>query len=154
MEKSSVPSIPHIIVMIDNLLIFKEVFAEYEDAMLNICREGLALGITVVATAKQTGGLSYRYLSNFSTRLAFNCTESTEYSTIFDKCKIQPKNVQGRGLVAIDKLIYEYQAFLPFDGETESQRIEQAKEFIAGIAKTYGAECARKVPSIPPVLTG
>jgi S-DNA-T family DNA segregation ATPase FtsK/SpoIIIE len=153
MNGGAAAAMPRIIIMLDNLSIFKEVFAEHEESMLNICREGLALGVTVIATAKQTSGLSYKYLSNFSTRLTFNCTESSEYSNVFDRCHMQPKNVQGRGLVSIDKVVYEYQAFLPFDGGTESRRIEQARAFIADIAKTYGAERARSVPSIPPVLT-
>jgi S-DNA-T family DNA segregation ATPase FtsK/SpoIIIE len=149
--------------MIDNLSAFKEVFGDYEDAMLNICREGLALGITVIATAKQTVGLSYKYMSNFGTRLAFNCTESSEYNSIFDRCQIRPKNVQGRGLVSIDKTLYEYQAYLPFDGiveqseteirRSESKRIEQAKAFVTQINTKFGSERARPVPSIPPVLT-
>ncbi|MDR1061915.1 MAG: hypothetical protein LBL83_12110, partial [Clostridiales bacterium] len=156
---------------------FKDVFPDYEDALLNICREGLALGVTVVATAKQTSGLSYRYMSNFATRLAFCCTEASEYGSIFDRCQIRPKNLQGRGLVSVDKTVYEYQAFLPFDGlpasaaaganvaagavaaggaeerRSESRRIEQAKAFMARIASAYGGERARPVPSIPPVLT-
>jgi S-DNA-T family DNA segregation ATPase FtsK/SpoIIIE len=143
---------PHIVILVDNLSVFKEIFQDYEDDMLNICREGLALGISIIATSKQTAGLSYRYFSNFSTRLTFSCTESSEYNNIFDRCQIQPKNLQGRGLVAVDKIVYEYQAYLPFDGETESQRIEQARAFIADIEKVYGTERARSVPSIPTVL--
>ena len=144
--------LPHIIIMIDNLSVFKEIFQDYEDAMLNICREGLALGITVIATAKQTSGLSYKYFSNFATRIAFNCTESSEYGIIFDKCQIRPKNIQGRGLVAIDKIVYEYQAYLPFIGETESERNDEAKKFINEIAGIYGKERARTIPSIPRTL--
>lgn len=152
-SKDGTPGMPHIIIMIDNLSAFKEVFQEYEDAMLSICREGLALGITVVATAKQTIGLSYKYLSNFSARMTFSCTESSEYNNVFDRCQIQPQNVQGRGLVSIDKVVYEYQAFLAFDGDTESERTLQAKSFIGDIAKKYGLERARSIPAIPAVLT-
>lgn len=163
LETTPNPEKSRIIIMIDNLQVFREVFQEYEEAMLNICREGLALGITVIATAKQTSGLSYRYMSNFATRLAFYCNERSEYNNIFDRCHIHPKNLQGRGLVSIDKVVYEYQAYLPFDGivekteaETkrlESKRIEQAKEFVAQVNKKFGSERARAVPSIPPVLT-
>jgi S-DNA-T family DNA segregation ATPase FtsK/SpoIIIE len=145
--------LPRIIIMIDNLSVFKEIFQDYEDEMLNICREGLALGITLIATAKQTSGLSYKYLSNFATRLTFSCTESSEYNNVFDRCRIQPRNLQGRGLVSIDKVVYEYQAYLPFGGDTESQRLEQVRSFIAAMTKKYGEERARPVPSIPQILT-
>ncbi|MGI6084506.1 MAG: hypothetical protein ACOYIF_03565, partial [Acetivibrionales bacterium] len=146
-------TMPHIIIMVDNLSAFKETYQDYEDAMINICREGLALGITVIATAKQTAGISYKYLSNFAIRLTFNCNESSEYNNVFDRCYIRPKMIQGRGLVAIDKVVYEYQAYLPFIGETESCRIEQAREFISATAIRCKTERARKIPSIPPVLT-
>lgn len=155
--------LPRIVIMIDNLSGFKEVFGEYEEVMLGICREGLALGITIIATAKQVNGFGYKYLSNFSTRLAFNCTDSSEYGSIFDRCRLRPKNVQGRGLLSLDKVIYEYQAYLPFDGivdvtdgeerRTEGRRNQQMKEFISQIALKFGNERARAVPSIPPVLT-
>ena len=146
------PHLPHIVIMLDNLSVFKEVFQEYEDAMLNICREGLAVGVTVVATAKQTSGLSYKYLSNFATRIAFNCNDRSEYGSVFDRCRVYPKNTAGRGLTSIDKAIYEFQAYLPFDGDTESKRVEQIKAFIADMRNIYGAERARSVPSIPAVL--
>ena len=162
LQTHSSEDLPQIIIMVDNLPAFRETFPDYEDLMLNICREGLALGVTMIATAKQTSGLSYKYMTNFSTRLAFSCTENSEYSSIFDRCKIQPKNLQGRGLVSINKVIYEYQAYLPFDGiidknsaeimRTESKRIEQAKAFISRISTMYGTDRARAVPAIPPIL--
>lgn len=155
-------SMPRIIIMIDNLQIFKEAYQDYEGVMLSICREGLPLGITVIATAKQTNGLGYKYLGNFSTRIAFNCTESTEYNNVFDRCQLRPRNVQGRGLVSVDKIIYEFQSYLPYDGivsetdtetiRSESKRTEQIKEFIEEIAGKYGSERARAVPSMPAVI--
>ncbi len=153
MKESESNKLPHILIMVDNLAMFKEVFQEYEGDMLNICREGLALGITIIATAKQTSGLSYKYMSNFANRLAFNCTERTEYSTIFDRCRLQPKDLEGRGLVSLDKVIYEYQAYLPFSGETEGQRIEQVKAFIESSSKRWGTVHAKGIPCIPLTLT-
>jgi len=152
MEGGEIPSIPRIIIMIDNLTAFKEAYEGYADNMLNICREGLSLGITVIATAKQASGLSYKFFGSFSTRIALNCTESNEYSSIFDKCRMQPKDLEGRGLVSIDKIIYEFQAFLAYDGETEGVRNEQIKVMISDIAKIYGNQKSRVIPSIPPVL--
>lgn len=154
---------PRIVVMIDNLSMFKETYPDYEDAMLSICREGLALGMTVVVTSKQTTGLSYKYLSNFSTRIALNCTDSSEYSNVLDRCQIHPKNVQGRGLISIDKTIYEFQSYLPFAGivsvtdtetvRSEVKRIEEIKAYIREIGKRCGDERARTVPAMPKILT-
>lgn len=146
--------LPHIVIMVDNLAMFRELFPDYEEALLNICREGLALGITVIATAKQTSGLSYRYLNSFARRLAFNCTENSEYSSLFDRCQLRPRSFQGRGLAAVDKVVYEYQAFQPFPGEKESQRTEAIRAFIASMEGIWGSLRARPVPGIPHLLTG
>lgn len=153
MESEELPSMPRIVIMLDNIAAFREMYQDsYEDTLLNICREGLALGITVIATSKQAVGVSYKFLSNFETRIAFHCSDSAEYGSIFDRCNMQPKDVPGRGLVSIDKSIFECQTFLAFDTETESQRNEQVAVFISGIAKKYPSEHARKIPEIPAIL--
>ena len=51
--------IPHIVIMIDNFIALKELYSEYEDEILNICREGVAVGISLVITSLQTNGISY-----------------------------------------------------------------------------------------------
>jgi S-DNA-T family DNA segregation ATPase FtsK/SpoIIIE len=145
--------LPQIIIIIDNLIAFKDTYNSYEERLLSICREGTAFGITVIATAKQTSGLSYKYFSNFPGRIAFNCTESSEYSTVFDRCRRQPKNIPGRGLCSIDKKIYEFQAFMPFDGDTEALRSAQLGVFTAETALKYPKQLAKKIPEIPVVLT-
>ena len=162
-EIADAPAMPRIVVMIDNLPVFKETCQEYEDSMLTICREGLALGITVIATAKQTAGLSYRYMGSFPVRFAFVCTESSEYNSIFDRCQLSPQNIQGRGLLMLHKTVYEFQAYLPFDGiaertdteirRTENKRIEQIRAFVAQTGQRYSGIKARPVPSIPALLT-
>lgn len=163
LEAKTAMEIPRIMIFIDNLSAFRETHQEYEDDLLNLCREGVALGITLIITAKQTAGLSYRYMSNFSTRIAFNCTESSEYNNIYDRCPIRPQNIQGRGLISVLKTVYEFQAVLPFDGivssnpdetvRTEGKRSEQIKLFIATInSKNLGVR-AKPIPEIPNVLS-
>ncbi len=58
--------IPHIIIMVDNFIALKELYSEYEDEILNICREGVSVGISLVITSLQTNGISYKYMSNFA----------------------------------------------------------------------------------------
>jgi S-DNA-T family DNA segregation ATPase FtsK/SpoIIIE len=152
-ESNPSQKLPQIIIIIDNLIAFKDTYNNYEERLLSICREGTAFGITVIATAKQTSGLSYKYFSNFPGRIAFNCTESSEYSTIFDRCRRQPKNIPGRGLCSIDKKIYEFQGYMPFDGDSESKRSAQLAVFTSDMASKYPKQLAKKIPEIPAVLT-
>lgn len=144
--------VPHIIVFVDNFIALKELYSEYEEDILNLCREGVAVGITLVITSLQTNGISYKYMSNFSNRICLYCNQGDEYSTLFDRCRMIPKNVPGRGLVSLNKKIYEYQSYLAFAGEREIERVEAIKDFTIEINSKYIGEQARKIPEVPQIL--
>lgn len=142
----------NIIVMVDNFLALKELYPEYEENIINICREGNSVGISLIVTAKQTSGISYKYMSNFPNRICLYCNTADEYRTMFDKCRIQPKNVPGRGLVEINKNVYEYQTYLAFQGEKEIDRVEEIKEYIKKVNQKYADIYARRIPEVPQLL--
>ena len=144
--------IPHIVIMIDNFIALKELYSEYEDDILNICREGVSVGISLVITSLQTNGISYKYMSNFSNRICLYCNQSDEYGSLFDKCRMEPKNIPGRGLVSINKVVYEYQTYLAFEGIKEIERVEKIKRFIESSNLKNSENFARRIPEVPQKL--
>lgn len=145
--------IPHIYLLLDNFAAFREMFAEkYEDDFLFIAREGITYGISLVVTAATTSGFGYKYMSNFANHIAFNCNDNTEYSNMFDRCKIEPSNVSGRMLVCFNKVIYEAQSYLSFDGEKEIERITAIKEFIEEQNQRNIGLQAKIIPEVPDML--
>lgn len=146
--------LPQIFFVLDNFSAFKEIYADvYEDQFIYIAREGISCGISVVMTNSSTSGLGYRYLSNFATRIAFKCNDTNEYIALFDWCRIQPKDTAGRMLCKLNKELYEAQSFIAFEGSKEIERSNAVKEFIKVISNRYMNVSARKIPSIPDVLT-
>ena len=146
--------LPQIFFVLDNFSAFKEIYADsYEDQFIYIAREGISCGISVVMTNSSTSGLGYRYLSNFATRIAFKCNDSNEYIALFDRCRIQPKDTPGRMLCKLNKELYEAQSFIAFEGHKEIERSNAVKEFIEAINQSYTDLSARRIPSIPDVLT-
>lgn len=144
--------LPNILILIDNFLALKELYPEYEEDFLYLCREGTSVGINLIITTKQTNGLNYKYLSNFSNRFCLYCNQGDEYRNLFDKCRIQPKNVPGRGLVEINKINYEYQTYLAFEGEKEIDRVAAIKEYIEKTNITYQGHKARQISEVPQIL--
>lgn len=142
-----------IVIMVDNMTALRELYLVNEDNFLPICREGLSVGISVVVTNQQMVGMGYKYLSNFSNRIAFFCNDSGEYSTLFGHCKMKCRNIPGRGICEIDKTLYEFQSYLAFEGEKEIDRVKAVKEFIADINERYTDQMAKKIPEIPEILT-
>lgn len=152
-KEAGFKDLPQIVVIIDNFIGFRELYMQYDDDFLNICREGISVGISIIITTLQTTGIGYKYLSNFANKIGLYCNDSSEYGSIFDRCRMQPKNVPGRGLIELDKVIYEYQTYLGFEGEKEIDRVRNMKAFVENINKEYINIKAKQIPEIPKVLT-
>lgn len=143
--------IPQIVLLIDNYTAVREYYLQEEDPILQICREGIAVGISTVMANAQTSGMGYRYMSNFAKRIVFYCNESGEYSNVIEKCRTAPDNIAGRALTEIDKQIYELQTYLSFEGEREIERITGMRSFVE-FTNSQNTSAARRIPVIPEVL--
>lgn len=144
--------LPQIVLLVDNYTAVKELYLQEEDPLLMVCREGLAVGISVVICNQQTSGLGFRYMSTFAKRIALYCNESSEYSSVLDRCKIVPANVAGRAVTEIQKNLYEMQTYLSFEGEKEIERVNQMRTFVEKQNALYSNVFARKIPEIPTIL--
>src|SRR5699024_9941071 len=123
-----------------------------DDELLNLCREGISVGISIVIANAQTAGIGYKYLSNFSARIATFCNDSNEYSSLFEHCSQRLDNIPGRCLVEIEKEHLECQCYLAFSGEKEYERADQIREYIARTNVASRDMAARRIPLIPAVL--
>lgn len=145
--------IPRIVLLLDGFITFSELYGDdYDGALQHICRDGLAYGITAVVTNTQTTGFGYKYLSLFKGRLAFTCNDSSEYSNIFDHCRMEPSNFKGRCLCVVDEEILEAQAFLAFEGKKEIERTAAMRAFVEAANTRYPDKRAAVIPAIPEKL--
>lgn len=145
--------LPQIVLMIDNIGAVKELYPKYEENLLAICRDGVAVGISMVVTTVQASVMGYRFLSNFGKRIALYCNESSEYGHTFERCKLRPDNKPGRCLLELDREMFEGQIYLAFAAEREVDKIAQIRDFIKEINTKTTGKGARKIPEIPAVVT-
>lgn len=141
-----------IVLLIDNITALKEMYFQEDDDLISLCREGTGAGISVVIANAQTAGIGYKYLSNFANRIALFCNDSGEYSSLFDHCSERLYEIQGRGLVEIDRNHQECQVFLAFEGEKESDRVSSIREYIEKCNSENGAVAADIIPVIPEII--
>ena len=144
---------PQIVVLVDNLTVIKELYLMENDSLLPICRDGLAVGISVVIANNQTAGIGYKYLAYFGKRLALYCNDSAEYHTLLGNFRMRLQSIPGRCLMEKEKVVLEAQTYLAFNGEKEIDRITQIQEFV----QKRNAECqdsyAVPIPMVPDVVT-
>lgn len=145
--------ISRIVLLLDGFVTFSELYGEeYDGVLQHICRDGLAYGITAVVTNTQTTGFGYKFLSLFKDRIAFTCNDSSEYASIFDRCRMEPSNVKGRCLCEMDEELLESQTFLAFEGKKEIERTAAMKEFVEAVNARYPDQRAVVIPTIPEKL--
>ena len=145
--------LPQILLMIDNLTALRELYLQDSDDLLTLCREGLSVGLCTVIANSQTQGIGYRYLSNFSRRIALFCNDSGEYSSLFDRCRTYPPNIPGRSLIELDKSLLVCQIYLAFQGEKEIERVNEISHYIEQTNRRFEGLLARQIPMIPRQLT-
>lgn len=144
---------PLIVLMIDNLTALKELYFQDDTVLVSLCREGLAVGISIIATNSQTSGFGYKYLSNFSNRICLYCNDSGEYGSLFGMTKTKPYNYPGRCIIEMNKAVYECQTYLAFNGEKEIDRVQELRKFIDDQNQLYSVNKAKVIPLIPKLLT-
>lgn len=145
--------LPLIVLMIDNLSALRELYLMDQDDLLGICREGLSAGICVVIANSTTSMIGYKYLSNFSNRIALFCNDSSAYSDLFEHCRQTIENIPGRALVEISKEHLDAQSYLSFEGEREIDRARAIAAFIDEQNERCAGLSARRIPLIPSTLT-
>lgn len=151
--ESGKKEMPQIILLLDNLMAFKELFPQYEDVFMRLCREGNAVGIAIVVTSVQTNAVGFRMLANFGKRIALYSNDSSSYGYLFDRCRIKPDNLPGRFLTEIDKEVYEGQSFVAFEAEKESDKLAEIDNFISEVNKKYKEKKVTKFESLPNIVT-
>lgn len=144
--------VPQILVILDNVAVFREQYADYFDILLSLSRNGISVGINLIVTGTQANSFGFKALANYGTRLVLFCTEKAEYANLFGRCRIEPKETAGRGLCVIDKQVKEFQTALAFEGNKEIERVENMKKFITNNSVKYTGSRARIIPVVPKMV--
>lgn len=143
---------PMVVVAIDNMAAFKEYFPNQAEEINSLAREALGVGICFIITAATSNALNYRAQANFGFKVALNCNDSNEYSSLFGHCKITPKETPGRGLFLYDKRILEYQTAIFGKSDKEAGRSQEMKDFVAARNSQVSGKALR-IPMVPEKLS-
>jgi len=143
--------IPLVVVMIDNMAAFKEYFPEQDEQINSLTREAQGVGISFIITAATSNAMNYRTQANFGKKIALNCNDTAEYSSILGHCKQTPRENAGRGLLMLDKRILEWQAAIFGKSNKEAERSLELKEYIEQRNQIF-SKYAMKIPMVPEKL--
>lgn len=147
---NNIEKVQEIVVIIDNITAFNEIYEENEDMLIYLSREGKQYGIYFIVTASSINGIRYRMQQNFSQYLALRLNDESDYLTIVGKTEgLIPADFEGRGLVKMDGDIFEFQTAIAVGKNNSYFDIES---YCEKLNKKYTNK-ARKVPILPKEVT-
>ena len=149
------PTIPAIVILIDNYGAFKEKTAEkYEDAMIQLSKEGINHGIFLVVSGGGFGmsDITSRVGENLNTVLTLSLKDKFAYGDLLHTMQIDmmPENgIKGRGLGLYGKRVLEYQTAIAVRAEDDFQRMEKIRQQCSLMREIWTGKIARPIPEIP-----
>ena len=141
--------IPLIVIMINNIEGFMEIYPDYEDIIGQLTRECPKYGISFIVSTNGPNTMRYRLRQNFAQNIVLQFNDPSDYASVIPGVrKKEPSKNFGRGLIGLDG-IYEFQTALPF-------KEERLSDYIKVVCLKLNEICsykAKKIPILPSVVT-
>lgn len=148
-REAGLTDLKQIVLMIENYSMLHAVYGEYEGAIGNICRDGIAVGVSVIITNPMSTGLGMRMMTYFGEKISLYQNDSSQYNLLLDHCKLHPDNNPGRGVVSRDNSIREFQTYIAFSAEKEVEKVGMIREFVKETNAKNKGIIAAAIPTIP-----
>ena len=142
--------LPFISLIIDNYLMFKEIYEELEEKVQLIIREGFKYGVQVICAGNSSGDLNYRTRQYISKIIPLYLGEKSKYMEALNtSIDYEPSEIKGRGLWYTDRVL-EFQTALIVDSNNAIERNEKLERLFGEIISNVGINTsAKQVKTIP-----
>lgn len=129
---------PTVLLLIDNYVMYKELYPELEEKLALLLREGFKYGIQIVVTVNGVNDMGYKRRQNFGKVIPLNLGERTKYmEALGHASEFELPNIPGRGFWPEDG-IAEFQTALAVKAETELERNQILQRKFAEIKEKAG----------------
>ena len=143
---NSSKSLPMMVVCINNFDAFEETYEDLIDNLQTVIRDGSKYGIVFVLTAVNTNALKQRMASYFKNIICLHLNDKDDYRIVLNTPReLVPADNYGRGLIAIDESIYEFQTGVFAD---KKDQVTSLKTLAEEINSKYTNK-AKRIPTIP-----
>ncbi|HHW9833030.1 TPA: type VII secretion protein EssC [Staphylococcus aureus] len=143
-------TIPHVFILIDNFDAVKDSpFQEvFENMMIKMTREGLALDMQVTLTASRANAMKTPMYINMKTRIAMFLYDKSEVSNVVGQQKFAVKDVVGRALLSSDDNV-SFHIGQPFKHDETKSYNDQINDEVSAMTEFYKGETPSDIPMMP-----
>lgn len=138
-----------ILIAVDNYDAIKEMGYEMEQTFTKIIRDGVGLGIYVIATAGQISAVRTVTMNSFKNKIAgFNFNE-IEVKSFVGRSDYQLSDMKGRAMVKVGENVNVMQLYVPVDFRDEVEYGRNIQKKAEEIRNLYPGEEAWHIPILP-----
>jgi len=150
-NKNNKEKMPQILYIINNYDGLAEIYPDLYEELTSICRDCTRYGIYFIISLNTTSSLSRRTRMSFNNNIAFHFSDASMYSDVFDiRCKVKPRDINGRGLTICEGGIHEFQTFsISDDNHSENDIVRELLKEV----KEKNTTVAKKIPELPDRVT-
>lgn len=123
-----------------------------DSRLLQVLREGSALGVFLVMSASRVGGVRMNMLSNISTKLCLYVNEESDLAQLMGRERLQQVDIPGRGQLLVDGPT-AIQFYLPASGDDSSGTLAALEQQVAALDAEWTGERPSKIPMVPQELS-
>ncbi|MEN2736823.1 type VII secretion protein EssC [Microbacterium sp. X-17] len=123
-----------------------------DNVLLQVLREGAALGVYLVMSASRVGGVRMNMLSNVSTKLCLYLNDESELAQLLGRERLQQTDLPGRGQLLTDGPT-AIQFYLPAEGENGSETLAALEAQVAALNDAWAGARPARIPMVPRELT-
>ena len=151
-EMSDTP-LKAIVIAIDNYDAIKEMGYEMEQHYTRLTRDGVGLGIYVVATASQNSAVRTATMNNFKNKIAGVNFDENEVRLLVGRSAYTLPDIKGRTLSKTGENVSVMQLYTAVDFETEADYGKNIQAYVSKIAEANPGEEAPHIPILPDELS-
>ena len=140
-----------LMIAIDHFDVIKEMGIEDEEVFTKLTRDGLGLGIYVVATTTRINSIRQATLNNFKNKIAGYNFDENEIFLAVGRSPYKQAEIRGRALIKQDDVhVLQIYTMAPCDNEVEYSR--SLKKLTKEIRELYPGKEAPHIPVLPDEL--
>lgn len=159
--KSGGSTLPVILAVVDNYAAFREKCFKCEDILVQLIASAHTCGICFLVTGNSKGAIYYKIVDHIKNKVVFAMNDAGSYRDILNlPVPVTLDNIKGRGLIVKNKTVVEMQVAVPYNAESEANRMQALNDFYGqlltefdrlmpyGVLKADG-EIPEEEPEIP-----
>ncbi|MCM1497817.1 MAG: type VII secretion protein EssC [Clostridium sp.] len=145
-------NLPAIVIVIDNYDVIRELEMDLEEFLTQLTRDGVSLGIYVVATATRFGAIRYTVQNNFKNKISLFMYDSSDIQSVVGRTQYPLGEIKGRGLVKLEN-VNQLQMYTVADSHDLLTYMDTVKQYVEGVDNAYTGVRPKEIPMLPDELT-